>query len=202
MRKVSPTIQPGPSLGPLNTKMDPTHWLLEICDDGKSAGAMDHVCPPKEIATLTVVEHAIQKFCQHARSAATLIRLQRTIEIISVVIASARDRVRNLSIYRSDFSSRPANKRCSCVDRRVRRLPRRKCYRVRIHSQVLNGKRPITDGARGNILIVNLTRIKRRVSRACHGGVISLDNRWSGTFDKPKVKTPPGSCAFAPVTFW
>ena len=79
------------------------------------------------------------------------------------VIASTRNRVGNPSIYGSNLSSRHANKRCSCVDRRVRRLTRRDHYRVQIHSQVLDGKGPIGGEARGNILDAGVTRIKRRL---------------------------------------
>lgn len=60
LRKVSPIIHPGPLLDPLNTKMDPTHCPLEVCESLKSAGEMDHDWPPKENATLTLVEHAME----------------------------------------------------------------------------------------------------------------------------------------------
>jgi hypothetical protein len=59
LRKVSPTIHPGPLLGPVKVKMAPRHWLLETWASLKSSGEMDHVFPPKEIATLTVVEQAV-----------------------------------------------------------------------------------------------------------------------------------------------
>ena len=103
---------------------------------------------------------------------------QRTVEIITLVIASTRSGVGNLSIYGSDLSSRSANKRCSRVDRSVRRLARRKCYRVGIHSNILDGEGPIGDEVGGNILIVDLTRVKRTIGRACHIGMISSENRW------------------------
>jgi len=53
-------IHPGPVLGPVKTKMDPTHWPLEICAILKSAGEMDHDWPPKENATSIDVEHAME----------------------------------------------------------------------------------------------------------------------------------------------
>jgi hypothetical protein len=58
---MSPTIHPGPLLGPVKTKMAPRHWLLETWATLKSSGEMDHVCSPKEIATLTVVEQAVDR---------------------------------------------------------------------------------------------------------------------------------------------
>ena len=58
-------IHPGPLLDPVNTKMDPTHWLLEICVSLKSTGEMDHDWPPNENAMLTLVEHAMEtKNCE------------------------------------------------------------------------------------------------------------------------------------------
>ncbi len=62
-RKVSPTIQPGPLLLDwVNSKIDPTHWPLEICVNLKSAGEIDHDWPPKENATLTGVEQAVERY--------------------------------------------------------------------------------------------------------------------------------------------
>jgi hypothetical protein len=59
-------IHPGLLLDPEYTKMDPTHWPLEICAELKSVGEIDQDWPPKENATLTVVEHAMEmKICQH-----------------------------------------------------------------------------------------------------------------------------------------
>jgi hypothetical protein len=60
LRKVSPMIHPGPLLDPVYTKIDPTHCPLEICANWKSTGEMDHDWPPKENATLMVVEQAIE----------------------------------------------------------------------------------------------------------------------------------------------
>jgi hypothetical protein len=69
-------IHNGPLLGPVNTKMAPTHWPLEIWANLKSSGEMDHVWPPKEIATLTVVEQATRTqktvICQHTTSLADM----------------------------------------------------------------------------------------------------------------------------------
>jgi len=62
LRKVSPMIHPGPLLDPVYTKIDPTHWPLEICVNLKSTGEIDHDWPPKENATSTVVEHAMKTF--------------------------------------------------------------------------------------------------------------------------------------------
>jgi hypothetical protein len=44
-----------------NVKTAPRHWLLEICCSLKSSEDMGHVWPPKESATLTVVEQAVWK---------------------------------------------------------------------------------------------------------------------------------------------
>jgi hypothetical protein len=41
--------------------MAPTHWPLKIWANLKLSGEMDHVWPPKKIATLTVVEQAVGK---------------------------------------------------------------------------------------------------------------------------------------------
>ena len=48
-------IHPGLLLVPVYTKMDLTHWQLEICPELKSVGEMDHDWPLKENATLTFI---------------------------------------------------------------------------------------------------------------------------------------------------
>jgi hypothetical protein len=40
--------------------MAPGHWPVEICASLKSSEEMDHAWPPKEIATLTAVEQAVE----------------------------------------------------------------------------------------------------------------------------------------------
>src|SRR6266403_718410 len=149
-------IHPGPVLGPVKTKIDLTHWPLEICAILKSAGEMDHGWPPKENATSTDVEHAMETVIFLVNTVTPVLRQenwQRMVEIIALVIASTRSGVGNLSIYGSDLSNRSADKRCSRVGRSVRRLARRKCYRVEIHSNVPDGEGPIGAEVRGNILI-------------------------------------------------
>jgi len=65
-------IHPGELLDPAYTKMDPTHWPLDICAVLKSVGEMDHNWPPKDNAMLTVVEHAMETifFSQYTSSTA------------------------------------------------------------------------------------------------------------------------------------
>jgi len=133
---------------PENTKMAPTQWLLETWANLKSSGEMDHVWPPKQmlqIATLTVVEQAMYGktvFCQHHTSWYRGDMWRRMVDMIPVVIASTRGSIGDRRIQGSDSRGRSANERYSGVDRRVRRLARRKCYRVRIHTQVRDGEGP------------------------------------------------------------
>jgi hypothetical protein len=92
---------------------------------------MDHVWPPKEIATLTDVEQAMENENSilstqnwYGRDVAT------HVEIMPSVIASTRSSIGDRRIQGSDLGGRSANERCSGVDRQVRNLARRKCYRV------------------------------------------------------------------------
>lgn len=64
MRNVSPMTHEGPLLESVfpeeNMKTDPTHWSFDDWVNLKSDGAMDHVWPPKERATVTEVEQAMK----------------------------------------------------------------------------------------------------------------------------------------------
>jgi hypothetical protein len=65
-RNVSPTIHAGELLFEVYSKIAPRHCPFESSVSLKSAGEMDQLLPPKERATLTVVEQAAED-CQHTK---------------------------------------------------------------------------------------------------------------------------------------
>lgn len=52
-------IQEGALLPVVSSKNPPTHWVLDICASLKSAGLIDQLGPPNEMATLTSVVQAV-----------------------------------------------------------------------------------------------------------------------------------------------
>jgi hypothetical protein len=57
-KKASPMIQEGDPVPVLASKNAPMHSVELVCVKAKSAGLIDHVAPPNENSTFTVVEHA------------------------------------------------------------------------------------------------------------------------------------------------
>jgi hypothetical protein len=57
-KKASPMIQEGAPAPVLASKNAPMHSVELVCVKAKSAGLIDHVAPPNDSSTFTVVEHA------------------------------------------------------------------------------------------------------------------------------------------------
>jgi hypothetical protein len=57
-RKASPMIQEGDPVSVLASKNAPMHSVELICVKAKSTGLIDHMAPPNDSSTFTVVEHA------------------------------------------------------------------------------------------------------------------------------------------------
>ena len=125
-KKVSPTTQlgPFPPEVAVSTKNAPTHCDDDSCTSWKSAGLTDQLGPPKEMATLTAVSHAVATCLL-----STLCIWATEIPTIGVVpIPTTRSRCRSRYLRKDVLYSarRSAHQRCPSIDRSVRRRSRRK----------------------------------------------------------------------------
>ena len=84
----------------------PRHWPLDSLATLKSSGEIDQLWPPKERATLTVVEQAEGKV---SPSNKLEVKRVRTVGVISLVIASESGGTGNLSEELTDLRGGSAN---------------------------------------------------------------------------------------------